>query len=96
MKLYSKDLRGRVLAVIDCGVPREEVAKTFSVSVPTIDRWLKRRRESGDVEPKPIPGRPSVKGAALEGWLVRTSKRTPISPSKSTARPSKRHTAAAV
>jgi transposase len=69
MKPYSKDLRLRVLAAVDRGVPREEVARTFSVSVPTIKRWLKRRRETGDVEPKPIPGRPSVKGAALEGWL---------------------------
>jgi hypothetical protein len=31
--------------------------------------YLKRRRETGDVEPKPIPGRPGVKGAALEEWL---------------------------
>jgi transposase len=51
------------------GAPREEVAKTFSVSVPTIKRWLKRRRETGDVEPKPIPGRPSRKGAKLQSWL---------------------------
>jgi len=69
MKPYSKDLRVRVLAAVDSGVPREQVAKTFSVSVPTIKRWLKRRRETGDVEPKPIPGRPRVKGAALEEWL---------------------------
>jgi transposase len=39
------------------------------VSVPTIKRWLKRRRETGDVEPKPIPGRPRLKGTALEEWL---------------------------
>jgi len=69
MKPYSKDLRLRVLATVDCGTPRKEAAKTFSVSVPTIKRWLRRRRETGDVEPKPIPGRPSVKGAALAGWL---------------------------
>ena len=69
MKPYSKDLRLRVLAAVDRGVPREEVARTFSVSVPTIKRWLKRRRETGDVEPKPMPGGPSVKRAALEGWL---------------------------
>lgn len=69
MKPYSKDLRIRVLAAVDRRVPREEVARTFSVSVPTIKRWLRRRRETGDVEPKPIPGRPSVKGAALEEWL---------------------------
>jgi transposase len=69
MKPYSKDLRLRVLAAVDAGKPREEVAKTFSVSMPTIKRWLKRRRETGDVEPKPIPGRPRLKGAALQEWL---------------------------
>jgi hypothetical protein len=58
-----------VLAAVDAGKPREEVAETFSVSEPTIKRWLKRRRESGDVEPRPIPGRPSVKETALQGWL---------------------------
>jgi transposase len=69
MKPYSKDLRLRVLAAIDAGKPREEVAKTFSVSMPTIKRWLKRRRETGDVEPEPIPGRPPRKGAMLQKWL---------------------------
>src|SRR5215204_5908332 len=69
MKPYSKDLRVRVLAAIDSGKPTEEVAKTFSVSMPTIKRWLKRRRETGDVEPEPIPGRPSRKGAMLKEWL---------------------------
>lgn len=62
-------MRLRVLAAVDAGKPREEVAETFSVSEPTIKRWLKRRRETGDVEPNPIPGRPSVKEAALRGWL---------------------------
>jgi transposase len=70
MKPYSKDLRIRVLSAVDRGAPREEVASTFSVSVPTIKRWLKRRRETGDVEAKPIPGRPrSNKSVALEAWL---------------------------
>ena len=69
MRPYSKDLRSRVLAAVDRGAGKEEAAKTFSVSVPTIKRWLRRRRETGDVEPRPIPGRPRVKGAALEEWL---------------------------
>lgn len=56
---------------MDHGVPREEAARTFSVSMPTIKRWLKRRRETGDVEPKPIPGRPSRKGEMLRGWLTK-------------------------
>src|SRR3712207_5708713 len=69
MKPYSKDLRLRVLAAVDAGKPRDEVAKAFSVSVPTIKRWLKRRRETGDVEPRAIPGRPSRKGTVLKEWL---------------------------
>src|SRR5436305_669728 len=69
MKPYSKDLRIRVLAAVDGRTPREEVARTFSVSLPSIKRWLKRRRETGDVEPRPIPGRSPLKGAALKEWL---------------------------
>src|ERR671932_592580 len=69
MKPYSRDLRLRVLSAVDAGRPREEVAKTFSVSMPTIKRWLKRQRQTGDLQPKPIPGRPSRKGALLQSWL---------------------------
>ena len=58
-----------MLSAVDRGVPREEVARTFLVSMPTIKRWLRRRRETGDVQPKPIPGRPSRKGTMLKEWL---------------------------
>lgn len=77
MRPYSKDLRIRVLAAVDRGEPREEVAETFSVSVPTIKRRLKRRRETGGIEAILIPGRPRVKGAALEGWLPGHLERNP-------------------
>ncbi len=65
MNAYSKDLRLRVLAAVDRGIPRREVAELFGISLSTIKRWLKRRRQTGDVETYEIPGRPSVKGAAL-------------------------------
>ena len=58
-----------MLAAVDAGKLREEVAKTFSVWMPAIKRWLKRRRETGDVEPRAIPGRPSGKGTMLKEWL---------------------------
>jgi transposase len=69
MKAYSKDLRLKVLDAVDRGMPRKEVARIFGISVPSVKRWLKLRRESGDVEPSPIPGPPARKGAMLEGWL---------------------------
>jgi transposase len=69
MKAYSKDLRLKVLEAVDRRMPRKEVARIFGISLPSIKRWLKLRRESGDVEPSPIPGPPARKGALLEGWL---------------------------
>ena len=66
-----------MLAAVDDGTPREEVAKTFSFSVPSIKRWIKRRRETGDVAPRPIPGRIPLKGAALDEWLPGHLKENP-------------------
>ena len=66
MRAYSKDLRLRVLAAVDRGMPRGEVAETFSVSVSTVKRYLRLRRETGGVEPKPIPGPSARKRVALE------------------------------
>ena len=48
MKAYSKDLRVRVLAAVDRGVPRQEIAGTFSVSVSTIKRYPRLRRQTGE------------------------------------------------
>ena len=69
MNAYSKDLRLKVLSAIDRGIPRKEVADLFGVSLSTIKRWLKRRHQTGDVDIHKIPGRPSVKEAALRQWL---------------------------
>src|SRR5918998_3591891 len=69
MKPYSKDLRLKVLEAVDRGMPTTEVAQIFGVSMPTIKRWLKRRRETGQVDPKPNPGPPATKGVVLEEAL---------------------------
>jgi|SRR6516162_2355929 transposase len=69
MKAYSQDLRQRVLRAIDTGASQAEVAETFAVSVATIKRYLKQRRETGHVFPKVIPGRPANKGDALQAGL---------------------------
>jgi transposase len=67
--VFERPERSRVLAAVDAATPREQLAKTFSVSMPAIKPWLKRRRQTGDVEPEPIPGRPSGKGVILQSWL---------------------------
>ena len=65
MKPYSEDLRWRVVRAVLIGTPREDVAARFLVSVPTIERWLRLRRETGGLAPKPVPGPAAVKTSAL-------------------------------
>jgi DNA-binding transcriptional ArsR family regulator len=40
-----------VLSAIDRGIPRREVAELFEVSLPTIERWLERRCQTGGDAP---------------------------------------------
>jgi transposase len=57
MKAYSIDLRERVVAACDAGdATREQVAARFSVSVVWIRKLLRRRRETGSIEPRPRGG----------------------------------------
>jgi transposase len=57
MNAYSKDLRIKALGALERGMPRKEAVGTFGVSLATLKRWLKRRREGEDLAPRPSPGR---------------------------------------
>jgi transposase len=70
MKVYSQDLRERVLRAVDLGCPRAEIVHLFGVSLSTIKRYIKQRREKGHVRPKAIPGRPSTKRAQVEASVL--------------------------
>lgn len=69
MKAYSTDLRERVVRAVEEGRPREEIMHLFGVSRATIKRYAKQHRETGDLAPKSIPGRPARKGDALRADL---------------------------
>jgi transposase len=77
MKPYSKDLRLKILAAVDRGMPRREVSWIFGVSEPTIRRYLRLHRETGGVDPRPVPGPPARKGRALEAALPGQVSRNP-------------------
>jgi transposase len=53
MAPYSMDLRTRVLADCDAGVGAKEVAAKFRVSRSWVNRLVQRRRETGQVAPRP-------------------------------------------
>jgi transposase len=56
MNSYSVDLRQRIVAAVNSGMSRSEVARTFQVSAATIRRYLKQQRESGDLTPRAHTG----------------------------------------
>jgi transposase len=57
MGIYSKDLRVRAVEAVERGIPRKDVVETFSVSLTTLKRWLKKRREGEDLSPGTSTGR---------------------------------------
>ncbi len=52
MKAYSDDLRERVLADGDAGMPTAEVAAKYRVSASWVRRLKQRRRETGETAPR--------------------------------------------
>ena len=67
MRTCSLDLRERALAAVDRGMPRREAVGVFGVSLATLKRWIKRRRETGSAAPKRKPGMGRRVGAHAEG-----------------------------
>jgi|SRR5579884_962689 len=68
MKPYSMDLRQRVLADCDAGLPTAEVATKYRVSASWVRRLKQRRRDTGVVVPRTTrPGpKPSWDGYASQ------------------------------
>jgi len=53
---YSQDLRERVLAAYDRGMPTKEISETFGVSKAWARRIKQRRRETGETTPRKMGG----------------------------------------
>ena len=70
MRAYSRDLRERILGAVDGGMPISVAVMTFSVGRSTVKRYIARRRETGDIAPKQIPGRPPTIGPSEYPALI--------------------------
>ena len=51
---YSKDLREKVLAVVEEGMRQEKARKMFKLGSTTITQWKKLRAETGSLENRPL------------------------------------------
>jgi transposase len=50
-------IRIRAVAAVERGMPRREVVDTFRISLTTLKRWLRMRREGKDLSPGTSTGR---------------------------------------
>ena len=66
MRAYSVDWRAKVLRAVDQGSARKEIVKLLGLSPASIKRYLKQRRETGEMAPTPIPGWPPKKLGPLQ------------------------------
>src|ERR1700684_2062661 len=67
-KPYSDDLRERVVAAIEAGHTRVEVAELYNMALSTVGGFIKRKRETGSVRPDKFGG---YKTFALEDHTAR-------------------------
>ena len=70
MRPYSVDLRQRVVEALLNGQTQPDVARRFSLSLSSVQRYARQWREHRDLAPKPIPGRARRLTLEQQGELV--------------------------
>lgn len=68
-KPYSNDLRARVIVAVEEGATLEEAAERHHVSLSSVGRFLRRKRETGNVNPAKFGGYKPYALAAHEEWV---------------------------
>ena len=57
MGIYSKELRVKAVDAVERGIRRKDVVETFSISLTTLKRWLRKKRDGEDLSPGTSTGR---------------------------------------
>ncbi len=66
-KPYSYDFRQKVIQAIELdGLKKQEASELFNISRNTINLWLKRKAETGDVQA--LPNRPPGNNHKITDW----------------------------
>ena len=56
MNGYSEDLRRRVVSAVERGMSKSQAARTFSVSLSSVKRYVKKAERGESLTPKKSPG----------------------------------------
>jgi transposase len=57
MKSYSEDLRHKIVAAVERGMPKTQAARLFDVSLSSVKRYARMARQGNSLAPKKRPGR---------------------------------------
>jgi transposase len=87
MSAYSEDLRRRIVSSVEAGMPKAQAARTFSVSLSSVKRYVQRAERGGSLAPKKRPGAaPKLDGKAMRLLEEDLNKERPFAtPSESAA-----------
>ena len=77
MKPYSEDLRRRIVAAVEGGMPKPEAARLFGVSTSSVKRYSRLAAHEEPLAPRKGGGRPPKTNAAIAGLLEEDVDRRP-------------------
>ena len=67
MNGYSEDLRRKIVSAVERGMSKSQAARTFSVSLSSVKRYVHRAEGGGSLAAKKKPGAvPKLDGKALK------------------------------
>ena len=56
MSGYSEDLRRRIVSAVEGGMPKAQAARTFSMSLSSVKRYVNKARRGETLAPRKRPG----------------------------------------
>src|SRR5215211_7565833 len=77
MKPYSEDLRRKIVAAVERGMPKTEAAHTFGVSLSSVKRYSRLAAHEVPLAPRKGGGRPPKTNAATARLLEEDVARRP-------------------
>ena len=77
MRPYSEDLRMRIVDSVRAGTSKSATARLFSVSLPTVKRYMRIADRGASLEPKKAPGRAPKTNEATRKLLEEDIKEHP-------------------
>jgi transposase len=77
MRSYSEDLRHKIVAAVERGMPKTQAARLFDVSLSSVKRYARMARQGDSLAPKKRPGRAPKVDEKLKKLLNQDMKERP-------------------